>query len=390
MKIHNAWTFTEEGDFALRDVWVKEDKIEAVRPSGMQETPEIGEAPEETIDGTGLYLIPGLTDIHFHGCNGVDFCHGTEEAFRTMASYEARNGVTTICPATMTYPEEKLSRICQSVRAFLLKRMGWEPLADLVGIRMEGPFLSMEKRGAQNPLYIRPADVDMYRRLQEQSGKQIKIVDVAPETEGAMEFIREVQGEVICSLAHTMADYDTAMKAFAAGANHVTHLYNAMPPFSHRAPGVVGAASDTKNCQVELICDGVHVHPSVCRSTFYQFGKDRVILISDSMMAAGMADGAYTLGGQAVYVQGKTATLADGTIAGSASNLMQCLQTAVREMQIPLEWAVWSAAVTPAKSIGIYDRYGSITEGKKANLVLLDANINLVQVILNGKPVTMV
>ena len=199
----------------------------------------------------------------------------------------------------------------------------------------------------------------LLHELEEVSGGLVKLVSVAPEVEGALDFIREASGEVRVSIAHTTADYDTAMAAFAAGASHVTHLFNAMPPFTHRAPGVVGAAFDTPDCRVELICDGVHIHPSVVRSVFKLFGADRVVLISDTMRAAGMADGDYTLGGQPVIKKGKHATLADGTLAGSVTDLMDCMRTAV-SFGIPLADAVRAAAVNPGVSFrgieGFLDR----------------------------------
>jgi N-acetylglucosamine-6-phosphate deacetylase len=204
-----------------------------------------------------------------------------------------------------------------------------------------------------------------------------------------MAFIDAVKDEVVLSLAHTMADYDTAREAFLRGASHVTHLYNAMPPLHHRNPGVIGAARDAENCRVELICDGIHLHPSTVRATFAMFGADRIILISDSMRAAGLSDGQYTLGGQDVSVCGPRAVLADGTIAGSVTNLMACLRTAVRKMGIPLADAVTCATMNPAKEIGIYDFCGSITPGKVADLVLLDKDLNVQAVYLNGKTVKM-
>ena len=199
-----------------------------------------------------------------------------------------------------------------------------------------------------------------------------------------MDFIREVKDEVSVSLAHTTANYDTAMAAFEAGANHVTHLYNAMPPFAHRDPGVIGAAADSKDAYVEIICDGVHVHPAVIRATFRMMGRDRMVLVSDTMRAAGMPDGEYTLGGQAVFVKGNRAELADGTLAGSVTDLMRCMKTAV-SFGIPLEDAVMAAAVNSAKSIGIYDRVGSLDVGKDANVVVLDQDLNLKAVLFRGQ-----
>lgn len=381
MKICNASVYTSYGNFEQLDVLIQEGVIQEVTPKDGLEKVE----DDVTVDGTGMYLIPGLTDIHFHGCMGHDFCEGTQEAIEAMARYQARNGVTTMCPATMTYPEETLTQICSAAKEYAERDDAPGIGAALVGIHMEGPFLSHKKKGAQNGLYIQAPDVEMYRRLQKASGGLIRLVDLAPEVEGAMSFIQSVYSEVAVSLAHTAADYNTAMEAFGNGARHVTHLYNAMEPFSHRAPGVIGAAADSPGAEVELICDGVHVHPSAVRTALRLYGPDRVILVSDSMEATGMPDGQYALGGQQVTVKGNRATLEDGTIAGSVTNLMECLRVMVQDMGMPLETAVRCAAVNPAKSIGIYDCYGSIAPGKVANLVLLNQDMEVMTVILNGQ-----
>ena len=338
-------------------------------------------ADGKTYDASGCYVIPGLTDLHFHGCMGKDFSDADPEGLEIMAKYELSQGVTQICPAGMTLLEEQLTKVCQVAAAH---RDANKPGAELCGINLEGPFLSTAKKGAQKADWIHAPDVDMFRRLMAASKGLVKLVSIAPEEPGAMEFIEAVEGEVTVSIAHTTADYDTAMEAFRLGARQVTHLFNAMPPFSHRAPGVVGAALDTPLCNVELICDGVHIHPSVVRAVFKMFGYKRVILISDTMRAAGMSDGDYTLGGQPVTVKGKLATLADGTIAGSVTNLMNCMRTAV-SFGIPLEDAVWAAAVNPARAIGIFSRMGSLEPGKRANVVVLDQNLELKDVFFRGE-----
>ena len=338
-------------------------------------------ADGRTYDASGCYIIPGLTDLHFHGCMGRDFSDADPEGLEIMARYELSRGVTQICPAGMTLLEEQLTRVCQVAADH---RDANKPGAELCGVNLEGPFLSRAKKGAQNGDWLHAPDVAMLRRLMAASRGLVKLVSVAPEEPGAMEFIEAVEGEVTVSLAHTTADYDTAMEAFRLGARQVTHLFNAMPPFSHRAPGVVGAALDTPLCNVELICDGVHIHPAVVRAVFKMFGPKRVILISDTMRAAGMSDGDYTLGGQAVTVKGKLATLADGTIAGSVTDLMNCMRTAV-SFGIPLEDAVWAAAVNPARAIGIFSRMGSLEPGKRANVVVLDQNLELKDVFFRGE-----
>ena len=277
MIIKNGLVFTEEGKFVVKDLYIEDDKI--VERAGGTE-----------LDANELYVIPGLTDIHFHGCVGYDFCDGTQEALEKMAEYQLANGITTICPASMTFSEAQLADIFANAAAYTSDKG-----ATLVGINMEGPFISMEKKGAQNGEYIHKPDAEMFERLQLAANGLIKLCDIAPEVDGAMACIEKIADKVTVSLAHTAADFDTAEEAFQKGAKHVTHLYNAMHPYTHRAPGVIGAACDNEKVMVELICDGVHSHPATVRTTFKMFGDDRVVLISDSMMACGLEDGQYTL-----------------------------------------------------------------------------------------------
>ncbi|MCM1173996.1 MAG: N-acetylglucosamine-6-phosphate deacetylase [Blautia sp.] len=376
MIIKNASVYTENGIFLTKDIYMDGDRF-------VEEEAQVQDT--QVFDASGCYAVPGLTDIHFHGCMSYDFCDGTREAIDAMAAYEASIGVTNIVPATMTLSEEMLLGICQTARAY--KEEGpQEKKARFHGINMEGPFVSQAKKGAQNGAYIRKPDLAMFDRLNAASGNCVKLLAIAPEEEGAMELIEARHGQTVISLAHTCADYDTSMRAFEKGASHVTHLYNAMNPYTHRAPGLIGAAADTAGAEVELICDGVHSHPAAVRTTFKIFGDERIILISDSMRAAGLADGEYTLGGQDVKVTGSLAALSDGTIAGSVTNLLDCMRTAVLSMGIPLESAVKCAAVNPAKSVGIYAEHGSISAGKKADVVLLQKDgLVLRQVIMNGQ-----
>ena len=368
MIIKNGKVFTEEGKFVEKSLCIDGDKISSTENGNV-------------IDATGCYVIPGLTDIHFHGCVGYDFCDGTPEAIEKMAEYELANGVTTICPASMTFSEEQLTQIFANAADYKSDKG-----ATLVGINMEGPFISMEKKGAQNGEYIHKPDADMFERLQTVANGLIKLCDIAPEVEGAMECIERISDKVTVSIAHTAADWDIATEAIAKGAKHVTHLYNAMPPYTHRAPGVIGAACDNEHVMVELICDGIHSHESTVRTTFKMFGDDRIVLISDSMMACGLEDGQYSLGGQAVTVKGNLATLTElGNIAGSVTNLMKCMRKAVKEMGIPLESAVKCATMNPTKAIGIYDNYGSLTEGKQADVVILDEDLEIKYIIKAGE-----
>lgn len=371
MKIKNGSVFCEDGTFQKKEIQTEDGCFVKAN------TQDTG---QEVIDAEGLYVIPGLVDIHFHGCVGHDFCDGTKEALDAITAYEAAQGVTSITPATMTLSEEMLTKIFSNAGSY-------ENTEGSVirGINMEGPFVSAAKKGAQNGAYLHKPDVDFFKKMQKLSGNKIRQVAVAPEEDTNLTFIKTLKDDVVISVAHTTADYDTAKAAFDAGACHVTHLLNAMPGFTHRAPGVVGAAFDNEHVAVELICDGVHIHPSMVRAIFAMFGADRICMISDSMMATGLEDGQYALGGQPVKVTGRLATLEDGTIAGSASNLMECLRVAVREMGIPLEDAVKASTATPAKSLGLYQECGSISEGKSADAVLLDKDLNIVQVICRGK-----
>lgn len=378
MIIKNADVYTEDGRFISRDIYIE---------GSLFTEDEQCVSDRTEIDASDCYAIPALTDIHFHGCAGYDFCDGTVEAVSAIAEYEASVGVANIVPATMTVDEKTIIRACKNAKDYAERILDGNR-AVLHGINLEGPFISSGKKGAQNEEYIKAPDISMFDRLNDISGNMIKLVTIAPETEGAMEFIEDSHNAVIVSLGHTMADYDTAAKAFGKGASHVTHLYNAMNPYTHREPGVIGAAADAAGAEVELICDGVHIHPAAVRTTFKIFGDERIIFVSDSMMAAGLDDGDYALGGQAVKVVGNKALLKDGTIAGSVTNLMECMRTAVLEMGIPLESAVKCAAVNPAKAIGIYDMHGSITSGKSADVVLLDkVSLRPRRIILRGKSI---
>lgn len=328
-------------------------------------------ADETVIDASGCYVIPGLVDVHFHGCVGEDFSDATSEGLQKMADYELSEGVTYICPAGMTLPESQLSPICKNAAAHRENNKGG---AELVGVHLEGPFLSQAKKGAQNSDFLHKPDVAMLRRLQADAKGLVRLVTVAPEEPDGLEFVREATADGIhVSIGHTVADYDTASAAFAAGADHATHLYNGMPSLHHREPGVIGAARDDEKVMPEIICDGIHVHGSVIRATFAMFGAERMILISDSLRATGMPDGEYPFGGQMIEVHGNRATILGHpeTLAGSVTSLMGCMRQAVK-FGIPLADAVRAASYNPAKSIGLEERIGSLEIGKDATCVLLD------------------
>ena len=372
MRITGGQVFDLEQGFVSRDVCFDGEKLEQSSADG------------KTYDASGCYVIPGLTDLHFHGCVGEDFSDATPDGLQKMADYELSRGVTQICPAGMTLGEDQLTRICENAAAHRAKNPGG---AELVGLHLEGPFLCKAKKGAQNEAFLHDPDPAMLHRLQQAAQGMVKLVTLAAEQPGALEFIRSAQEDgITVSLGHTTADYDTACAAYETGARQATHLFNAMPPFTHRAPGVVGAAFDHPQVKVELISDGVHIHPSVVRAVFQLFGAGRVILISDSLRATGMPDGRYPFGGQEIEVHGNRATMADdpNTLAGSVSDLMACMRSAV-SFGIPLHDAVRAAAVNPAQVLGIFDRLGSLDVGKTANLAILDRDLNLKDVFFRGQ-----
>lgn len=383
MIIKNIKVYTEDKTFADGKIIIRDGVFEEII-IGQTTASDLELQDTEIVDGKGCYAIPGLIDMHFHGCMGDDFCDGTKEAIARIAEYEASIGVTAMAPATMTLPVEELEQILKVAAEY---KKGATKGADLIGINMEGPFISSAKKGAQDEKNMILCDTEVCQRFLNASDGLVKFVGIAPEeSENSLEFIEKMKDKVNISLAHTNADYDTAKAAFDAGANHAVHLYNAMPAFTHREPGVVGAVSDSRHVTAELICDGVHIHPSTVRATFKMMGENRMILISDSMRATGMPEGQYTLGGLDVNVVGNRATLvSDGALAGSVTNLMDCMRTVVKKMGIPLETAVACATMNPAKSLGEYDRYGSISKGKKANVVLLDEELDLQMVVKDGE-----
>ena len=371
MIIKNGKVFQEDGSYKVTDLYVENGRIVA----------SADEVTDKTqLDASGLKILPGLVDIHSHGAVRHDFSDADVDGLRTILQYEKSHGITSYCPTSMTLPKEELLKIFQTAKDVEQD----ETCARIVGINMEGPFLDPVKKGAHVEGYIRKPDVEFFRECNESAGGMIKLVTLAPNMEGAKEFIQELHNEVVISIGHTAADYECAAEAMELGALHVTHLYNAMSGLSHRAPGVVGAAADHENVEAEMICDGIHIHPVMVRLAFSAIGTDRIILISDSMRATGLQDGSYDLGGQTVYVKDKKATLADGTIAGSSTNLMECVKKAI-SFGIPAEDAIKCATLNPAKAIGVEQLCGSIEVGKYADFVILDKNDTVEQVYIKGK-----
>ena len=369
----NARIFTPEFRFVTGGFEVTDGRFGAVLPA---------EIPADAVELQGATLIPGLIDIHSHGNSGADFSDGDYEGLKKMAAYYASQGVTSFAPASMTLPYDVLEKAFATAKR--LKEEAPEGLSRLMGIQMEGPYFSYKKRGAQNPDYLKDPDFEGFRKLYEGCGGLVRIVDIAPELPGAVEFIERASRLCTVSIAHTDSDYDHARAAVEAGVTHLTHLYNAMPGIHHRNPGVIPAGVENPKVQAEIICDGYHIHPAAGRLAFTMF-KNRMILISDSGRCAGEPEGTkFTLGGQDAWLRDGVARLADGTIACSATNLWTCLRN-VLSWGIAEEEAIRAATWNPARALGVQDQVGSIAPGKLADFLVCAPDYTEKRVFIGGK-----
>lgn len=317
------------------------------------------------INAVGNRIIPGLIDVHTHGCIGTD----TMDAdFEPMCRFYAEHGTTSFLPTTMTMGYDALERVTNAKTDF--------KGANILGFHFEGPYISPKHKGAQNERYIKNPSTEDFKRF-----NNVKMITLAPELQGSMEFINAVKDGCVVSIGHTDCDYETALAAIENGADCLTHIYNAMPPLHHRNPGPIGAAFE-KHIYAQLICDGFHISKPVVLTTYKIFGADRMTLISDSIRCAGLPDGEYESGGLKVFLKEGAARLSDGTIAGSTATLLDCVKTAV-QFGIPFEDAVKMASETPANMLGV--KKGRIEKGYDADLLIVDEEINLKTVIINGE-----
>lgn len=363
-----------EGVFKKADVRIDQEKITEV--AAVLEAA----AGETVTDISGKWLLPGFFDVHTHGRDGADFSDApSDELIRIRRSYAAC-GVTSVLGTTMTMEEEYSRQMMKRIRtAIEAEGKG----AHIWGINMEGPFLGPDKKGCHDPLFLRHPDAGFFEELDTCAGGHIMLVDIDPNLPGALEFIKRFSRTKKLSIAHTSATYVRANEAVDAGADHITHLYNAMNGMHHREPGIVGMVNDRDHVWAELICDGVHVHPAVLRTTFAAMGE-KLCIVSDSLSAAGLADGNYRLGGLDVSVKGNLATLSDGTLACSVSNVFEEVKNLI-SYGIPAETAILAASSNPARAMGMEDKIGSICTGLLADLLVVTPGMDLEQVYVSGE-----
>ncbi len=368
----NARIFMPDHTFTLGSFEVVDGRFGAVCPQ---------EVPADAIDLQGATVIPGLVEVHSHGAMGFDFSDGDYQGLLEMGKYYLSRGVTSFAPASMTLPYDVLSNAFSTAKRMHQERP--EGCAVLRGIQMEGPYFSYHKRGAQNADYLKNPDFAGFQKLYQVCDGLIRIVDVAPELPGSVEFVEQAKKLCTVSIAHTDSDYDHAKAAVDAGITHLTHLYNAMPAINHRNPGVIPACVENENVQAEIICDGLHIHPAAVRLAFAMFGQ-RMVLVSDSGRCAGQPDGTrFELGGQMATLIDGVARLDNGTIACSATNLYQCLLNC-------LSWGIDEATViracteNPARALGVLDQVGSIEAGKVADFLVCSDDYQEKRVFLAG------
>ena len=369
MILKNCTFFNENFEKEYGDIEIENGKIK-----------QIGILDGDGKDMAGKIIIPGFIDVHIHGCAGGDASDADKSGLEKMAKELAKHGVTSFCPTSMTLPKERLESIVKAIKEFKEESHGG---AKVMGINLEGPFIAMSKKGAQNAEYVRGGTIEEFDDLYAKSGKLVKLITIAPEAFDSEKFIKHAKDYANVSIGHSAANANECKKAIDCGISHATHLFNAMTPMAHREAGIAGTVLDDERVMCELICDGGHICPTVLRNAFKILGENRAVVISDSMRGAGLGEGEFELGGQAVFVKpgGKYAFLEYGTIA--ASNIHTEFKNLIR-FGIDFKTALKSCTINPAKSINEDKNIGSIAVGKCADLVALNENLDIEEVYING------
>lgn len=368
----NTWIVTEKGLEKTSLTYDEKFVTIGKNEEGLQELPE------------EYVVVPGFIDEHVHGAAGSDAMDGTMEDLGKIANALASEGTTAFLATTMTQSPENITKALKAVKAY--RELSPESGAEILGVHLEGPFISKDFVGAQPIEYVAKPSVEVFKKYQDASGDCVRIVTLAPEVEGSTELIKYlVSQNIVASIGHTNATYADVKKAVEAGATNLTHTYNAMKPLHHREVGTVGSGLlfDELNC--ECICDGIHVSGPAIQLLHKNKPADKMTLITDAMRAKHMPDGVSELGGQVVIVKNGEARLENGTLAGSVLKMNNAVKNVMKFLNLPLEEVVKLASQNPAKNLGVFDQIGSIKEGKRADFVILDKDLNVVQTVRNGK-----
>lgn len=374
--IENGRIYTEEEIIERGYIIVKDDKITDVGKGDY-------EGALTTYDAQGRHVLPGFIDIHMHGGYGEDAMDASYDGLKHLAESLLSEGTTSFLATTMTQSDENITKALENIIEYQ-KQQNVLKAADIVGIHLEGPFISEHKVGAQNPAYVQRPSIEKVQQFQKTANNQIKVITFAPEVEGAHETLEALHNQIRFSIGHTVATFDETNEAVARGAKHVTHLYNAGTPFEHREPGVFGAAWTNDSLSTELIVDGIHSHPTAIQIAYKQKGNTRFFLITDAMRAKGMPDGEYDLGGQNVIVKGSEARLASGALAGSILKMNEGLKNLIQYTGDSLDnlWRVTS--LNQAIALNIESQKGSLKVGKDADIVIVDDEITVQTTIKAG------
>ncbi|MFW6382087.1 MAG: N-acetylglucosamine-6-phosphate deacetylase [Bacillota bacterium] len=362
----------------IEDGWliINEDKI-----TGIGEGRPEHNNYQSKINLDGLYLAPGLIDIHCHGGNGYDVMDKDRDVLKKISEYKLNAGVTGWLATPLTAPPAELENVCKSI----IKEIQAGKSPNLLGAHVEGPFISQAKKGAQNPKFIRDGALKEINRWIDILGKYLRIVTLAPEKPGAEAIINRLkENKTLVATAHTAASYEEMTQAIKAGVEQASHFYNGMTGFHHRNPGTVGAFLDSDETTMEIIADGIHLHPATIRITLKLAGPERIILITDAMRAAGMEDGSYDLGGLQVSINNGEARLKDGSLAGSTLKLIEAVKYIYNNTELDLVSSWQLASYNPAKRLGLDNYYGSLEAGKVANIVAFDSQFNIKNIWLKG------
>ena len=366
-----------------------EDKVVSIEKGkiiAVEDKKNIFEPEEiEIIDAGEGFIVPGFIDMHVHGGGGFDIMDGKYEAVQQVAAAHSRFGTTAFLPTTMTMSKDKIIESLKSVKKAFVKGTG---TAEILGVHLEGPYINSERKGAQKKEDIKNPSIEEFLEFNLASGNLIRLVTIAPEMPGAIELIHWLsKHKIIASVGHSNATYEQAQKSIRAGLNHVTHTFNAMRGLDNHEPGVVGAALSSPGLTVEMIADGVHLHPAVMKILTRVKGAEKIVLITDAIRATSMPEGTYDLGGQDVIVTDGQARLKDGTLAGSILTMDKAVRNMISMVGVSLSEAIQMATINPARCLGVQDRKGSLAAGKDADIIILDKELKVKLTMVKGKTV---